>query len=207
MMVKVKGPMMSIDASGTLAGTFVFSKWKGRNTVRSHAVPANPKTAAQTSTRAMMKFLSQSWTNLSTAQKATFDALAATYAISPFNAFVKYNMARWTQFTAPQIEIGSSAGTAPTLGALSVTAGVGELTVSQAITIANDMWGILFAASTSTGFTPAKTDLRLAVYGTTDPVAGVLTNLAAGTWYIRTAGFAADGTKSAWLAEVSGVVS
>ena len=199
--------MMSLDASGTLGGTFTFSKWKGRNTVRSHVIPSNPRSAAQTSTRAMMRFLSQSWTNLTTAQKATFDALAATYAISPFNAYVKYNMNRWTQFTGPVIEIGSTAGTVPTLGTLTVTAGVGELTVSQAVTTAADMWGVLFAASLTTSFTPVKTDLRLGVYGVASPVAGVITNLAAGTWYIRTAGIAEDGSLSAWLAEVSGVVS
>lgn len=206
-MVKVTGPMMSIDASGTLAKTLVFGKWKGRNVVRSHAIPANPKTAGQVSTRAMMKFLSQSWTNLTTAQKATFDELAATYAISPFNAYVRENMNRWTQFEGPTVEIGSVANTPPTLGALTVTDGVGELTVSQAITTASDMWGVLFMASTTTAYTPVKSDLKLGVYGVVTPVAGVITGLAAGTWFIRTAGIAEDGTLSAFLAEVSGVVS
>ncbi len=199
--------MMSLDASGTLGGAFVFGKWKGRNTVRSHAIPANPRSAAQVSTRAMMRFLSTSWTNLTTAQKATFDALAATYAISPFNAYVRHNMKRWTQFNGPQIEIGSTANTVPVMGALTVTAGTGELTVSNVITTANDLWGVLFHASTTTGYTPAKTDLKLAIYGTASPVAGVITNLKAGTWYVRTAGIAEDGTTSAYIAEVSGVVS
>lgn len=206
-MVRVKGPMMSLDASGTLGGAFVFGKWKGRHTVRSHAVPANPRSAGQVSTRSIMRFLSQSWTNLTVAEKATFNALAATYAISPFNAYVRHNMKRWTQFTGPQIEIASTSGTVPVLGTLTVTAGVGELTVSQAITTVNDMWGVLFSASLTTSYTPVKTDLKLGVYGVATPVAGVITNLAVGTWYIRTAGIAEDGTLSAQLAEVSGVVS
>ena len=41
-MVKVYGPMMSLDATGTIGKTATFSKWKGRNYVRQRVVPANP---------------------------------------------------------------------------------------------------------------------------------------------------------------------
>lgn len=199
--------MMSVDASGTLAGTFTFGKWKGRNVVRSHAVPSNPRSASQRSTRAMMNFLSKAWTNLSTAQKATFDTLAAQYAISPFNAYVRHNMRRWTQFEGPQIEIGSTAGTAPTLGTLTANGGVGIIEVSQAITSAADMWGVMFAVNASDGFTPGHDDLRFAKYGTASPVAGTIVNLAAGTYYVTAAGIAEDGTLSSWLTDVEVTVT
>ncbi len=206
-MVKVKGPMMSLDASGTLGGTFVFSKWKGRHTVRAHAIPSNPRSASQVATRAMMGFLASAWTNLSVAQKATFETIAATYAISPFNGYVRWNMRRWTQFQGPQIEIGSSAGTIPVLGANTLTAGVGQMSFSQVITTANDIWGVLVEMHTTTAFSPGRNFLRFGVYGTGTPITGVITNLTPGEWFVRMAGIAEDGSLTTWLAEDSDTVT
>ncbi len=46
-MAKLKGPLMSLGASGKLANTLVFFPWKGLNVVREYIVPSNPKTALQ----------------------------------------------------------------------------------------------------------------------------------------------------------------
>lgn len=51
-MAKVSGPLMSMDASGKLGNAIVFSKWKGRNTVRGFVIPANPRSAGQQTQRA-----------------------------------------------------------------------------------------------------------------------------------------------------------
>ena len=48
-MVRVYGPAMSLDASGTLAETITFTKWKGRNVLRQRVIPTNPKTGPQVS--------------------------------------------------------------------------------------------------------------------------------------------------------------
>ncbi len=45
---------MSLDASGTVAGTITFSKWKGRNYVRQRVTPANPQSEMQRTYRASM---------------------------------------------------------------------------------------------------------------------------------------------------------
>ncbi len=50
-MAKLKGPLMSLGASGKLADTLVFFPWKGLNCVREYVIPANPKTALQTTQR------------------------------------------------------------------------------------------------------------------------------------------------------------
>ena len=42
---------MSMNAAGAFAGTLVFGKWKGRNTVRQCVTPSNPQTAGQTTAR------------------------------------------------------------------------------------------------------------------------------------------------------------
>lgn len=44
-MAKVTGPLMSLDASGTVGKTAVFSKWKGQNYVRLRVTPMNRQTS------------------------------------------------------------------------------------------------------------------------------------------------------------------
>lgn len=58
-MAKVTGPLMSLDASGTVAKTTVFSKWKGRNYVRIRVTPRNPQTADQVATRGFLGVLAK----------------------------------------------------------------------------------------------------------------------------------------------------
>jgi len=53
-MAKVTGPLMSLDASGSVGKTITFSKWKGRNYVRQLTIPANPRTAGQLVTRIIL---------------------------------------------------------------------------------------------------------------------------------------------------------
>jgi hypothetical protein len=50
-MAKVTSPLMSLDASGSIAGALTFSKWKGRNYVRQLVIPANPRTTGQQTSR------------------------------------------------------------------------------------------------------------------------------------------------------------
>ncbi len=51
-MAKVTGPLFSLSASGQIAKTLVFMKWKGIADVRKYVIPANPNTAAQQAQRA-----------------------------------------------------------------------------------------------------------------------------------------------------------
>ncbi|MBA7521987.1 hypothetical protein ES705_14099 [subsurface metagenome] len=50
-MAKLKGPLMSLGASGQLAKTLVYFPWKGLAVVREYVIPSNPKTALQLSQR------------------------------------------------------------------------------------------------------------------------------------------------------------
>lgn len=100
-MAIVTGPLMSIDASGTLAETLTYAKWKGRNYVRQRVIPMNPKSALQTGVRSMMSWISQRWNGLSAPDKATWDDMAETKEISPFNAYVGENLDRWQTNDTP----------------------------------------------------------------------------------------------------------
>lgn len=103
-MALVTGPLMSIGASGTLANTLTYAKWKGRAYVRSRVIPENPRSAAQTGVRAMMSFLSQRWNGLGAPAKASWDDMAVVKEISAFNAFVGENLDSWQVAKSPTDE-------------------------------------------------------------------------------------------------------
>lgn len=199
---------MSFDASGTIGGAITFSKWKGRNYIRRHAIPSNPKTGAQVATRAMMRFLTTQWASLTAGQQAEWAAQATSDNITPLNAFVRYNMKRWTQFGDPFMDLTGVASTVPTLGALSLTGGVGQLTGLQNTTALNDGWGLLWALSKNTGFTPAKTDIVYVNRVGASSTSVVLTGLTPGVWYVRTAAFGKNlGFRTAFVAQQSTTVT
>lgn len=50
-MAKLTGPFFSLKASGQLGKTLVAFPWKGLNCLRTYVIPANPRTAAQTTQR------------------------------------------------------------------------------------------------------------------------------------------------------------
>lgn len=86
-MAKTIGPLMSLDASGTVAGTITFAKWKGRNYVRQRVVPANPQTKAQTGVRATFGGAVALWKADQVNLASAFDTIAKQRNISAFNAF------------------------------------------------------------------------------------------------------------------------
>lgn len=54
-MAKVSGPLLSIEARGSIAESIVFFPWKGRHLVRQWLTPANPKKADQGYVRVILK--------------------------------------------------------------------------------------------------------------------------------------------------------
>lgn len=54
-MAKVKGPLFSMEATGTYGGAVTFGKWKGRPYARIRVDPANPNAAGQESARNRMR--------------------------------------------------------------------------------------------------------------------------------------------------------
>jgi len=92
-MAKLKAPLMSLGASGKLAGTLVFSTWKGLKTAREYVTPSNPQTAAQTTQRGLFTDAVSAWRNYYTdADMRTAWNRAATAegrAESGFNNFMR----------------------------------------------------------------------------------------------------------------------
>lgn len=60
-MAKVTAPLLSLGATGAIAGTIVYSTWKGINTARQLVKPSNPQTAAQTTQRNLFSDMVEAW--------------------------------------------------------------------------------------------------------------------------------------------------
>jgi hypothetical protein len=99
-MAKTKGPLFSLDASGSVAETIVYSKWKGRNYVRRHTIPQNPQTVKQVNVRTAMTLLVAEWQGESEGAQTAWENYAKASSLSGFNAYVKRGMQAYvTQLT------------------------------------------------------------------------------------------------------------
>lgn len=196
-MVKLGGPAMSLDASGTIGGILTFSKWKGRAYVRTRVIPSNPKSDAQSAVRACMKFLAQNWAGLATPNKLSWDPMAEANKYSAFNGFSSLNLRNWRDFLYP----GKSASMLRTVAAAAVTGTVATAAGRYANSVVTlgagaSQWGLAVFMSTQTGFTPNWNNLRLMVAAA--PGGDTTINigpLAADTYYLRYATFSADGNE------------
>jgi hypothetical protein len=208
-MVKVNAPALSLSASGKLAGAMVFASWKGRPYVRELVIPANPKTGPQKGIRAMMKFLSQDWKNLSAPNKATWDTLAAQTTISPFNAFISYNMARWRRFLGPsKVDPATEASTGLTVSAITAVGAIHQMTVTVTPSAGTNIWGMaIFRSPTGTFDGVFSNCIAVIIANGASAVAYVDTPLVAGTYYYSAKIINIDGKFGTESAEATGTVT
>ncbi len=92
-MAKTTGPLLSFGASGTIAKTVVFSKWKGIPYARQRVVPSNPQSAAQSLTRNVFGFMSDMWKGAPTLLRTPWDRFAQGQALTGRNAWIGKNTA------------------------------------------------------------------------------------------------------------------
>lgn len=204
-MVKLKAPMMSLGASGSIGGAVVYSSAKGRAYARQLVIPSNPKSGPQVGMRAMLKFLSQQWASLSGVQQADWDTLAKATNISPFNAFVSYNQKRWRSFLGPsKLDPATEVAVAPAVPTTTVTAGVRQLGLSIADGAQLPDWAWMIFRSLTTGFTPAYSNLVAIAAKTASPTLYVDAGLTAVAHYYRIKGFMIDGKLGTLEAERTG---
>jgi hypothetical protein len=184
-MVKVYGPMFSMDASGTIAKAATFSKWKGRNYARQRVIPSNPKSTLQVGVRSMFSWLSKSWYLFTAPEKADWDTLAKAASVSPFNAQMGENMANWRQHLAPSTMTPAlRTGTLATVTSFVATGGFHQAVLALTLSGFTDNWGaILHRTLTDVAPLTLNTVIgvidanAIAVFSHTD------TGLIAGTYY------------------------
>lgn len=207
-MVKVLGPAMSLDASGSLAGTLVFSKWKGRNYIRQHVIPANPRSGGQVGVRAMFKFLAQIWDGLSDANKATWLDRADDLVASTFNAFMSYNQRRWRDFNGPSKEDpATEVGTAPDPSTGVATPDVRAMTITITDGVnAPDFSYALFRSLTSTFDLAWSNCIAVLPWDSGGTTEYIDSPLEPDTYYYNAIGYLATGLEGEDGTEFSGTV-
>jgi len=198
--MKVTAPLFSLDASGSIGGAIVASKWKGRNYMRRLVTPSNPRSGPQMSNRGMMGFLSQIWASLTGLEQATWQALAAQGNFSPFNAFVRYDLRRWTQFTYPTITVPAlGTGTIDDVPVIVGQDGVGQLSGTVTPDAADtDRWAVALYVNEVAGASFAKEDLKIIVPCVANGAyPWVITGLAPGVYYVKGQSFTIGGESAA----------
>lgn len=92
-MAKVKAPLLSLGASGKLAGTLVAFEWKGLKVMREYVIPTNPKTADQVAHRGIFTDAVAAWRNYITSavERAAWNrsALVGPSPMSGFNSAMR----------------------------------------------------------------------------------------------------------------------
>ena len=207
-MVKVNAPAMSLDASGALAGSLVFSKWKGRNYVRELVIPVNPKSGGQVGVRAMFKFLAQQWDGLSSGAKNSWEDRADDMIVSEFNAYMSYNQRRWRNFQMPSTQDpAQEESTAPSDPSGAATPGVRSMLIELWHGVQAPNWGYAIFRSLTSSFTLTWDKCIAVVQVDAGGDAEYIdTPLDPGTYYYNAIGFMVDGKKGADGLEFSGTI-
>lgn len=91
-MARTKGPLFSLNASGSLAKTLVYSEWKNRSYVREHVIPANPSSTTQVNVRTAWDMLVADWQAEAGAQQDKWTEYAKQFDMSGFNKFMGKGM-------------------------------------------------------------------------------------------------------------------
>ena len=109
-MARVSAPLLSLDASGTLAKAITFSKWKGRNYVRTRVVPSNPRSGLQVGMRAGIAGAPDLWNNyLSPAHRAAWATGVGAEAISGYNLYCRQGQINLRSNYGPAVQYPSTA--------------------------------------------------------------------------------------------------
>jgi len=137
-MAKTTAPLLSFDASGQIAKTQVYSRWKGRSYTRRHVIPNNPQTSEQMLTRDVFSFLQNVYKYLPTLGIEPWEAYARGKVMTPRNAFSKSNIASIRSETDLDL-LTLSPGALGGPPAASVTPTPGSGTLSLAITAPSNL--------------------------------------------------------------------
>ena len=204
-MALTKAPLFGLDASGTLAGSIVFSKWKGRTYVRRHAVPHNPKSGLQVGMRASFKFTSQNYAALSAGDVAAWKAVADPYSITPLDAQQRYsqrNIRLGRGCIHNPTDAVTTTPTAPATASATALPLSLQLTWTHPSVTPGDYTAMIYM-STTTGFTPSPATL-IAVLPQAD-LSYLVRGLTAGTpYYFRICETNKAGTVGALIAQFTG---
>ena len=204
-MATTTAPLFGLDASGSLAKSIVFSKWKGRTYVRRHAIPSNPKSGLQVGMRSMLKFVTQNYASLSATIKGHWATAAKSSNITALNEQVRKCQVNARINKGAIQDPTAVAGTTPNAPAsLAITAQPKSLVVTWTHPASNPgNYTAMVWMSKTTGFTPDVSTLVAVVTQATLTIQ--IPDLVTGTpYYFRVAETNTDGTIGALVAQQTG---
>jgi len=135
-MAKIRGPLLSLGASGQIAGSQVYSTWKGVRYARQLVAPANPQTADQQQTRSVFAFLQDLYRNMPSSVTQIWDEVARGRPLTPRNAITKSNLPDLRQATdLSDLVLSPGVRNAPIPTNVNITtgAGAGQITVQASL--------------------------------------------------------------------------
>jgi len=187
-MSKVTAPLLSFGASGSIAKTQVYSKWKGRAYVRRHVIPANPNSAEQQLTRNSFTWLSQLWKNSPALVTAPWDLFAQGQVLTGRNAWIGKNIEVLRTLSVNDDMIfspGAKGGPAPT----SVTAAAGVTLINVTIVPPTPPTGWTITQCVAAAIRQQDPQSGLlytvaAAFDATDPFVPSITGLVTGQVYV-----------------------
>jgi hypothetical protein len=161
-MVKLIGPLCSLEARGAYADTLIYARVGMTSYAKAYKAPSNPNSPAQQQQRLGIGTIAQLWSILTTNQQAAWQDLADQQNLSPYHAYLRYNAQLWTPGIQPVCQppteqfnnleyldfqwdyIGQTWYLDLAIGAIS-----------------RDPWGIQLCVCTEEDFTPNKTNTVL----------------------------------------------
>jgi len=167
-MAKTTAPLLSFGASGQIAKTQVYAKWKGRPYVRRHVIPSNPQTSEQSLTRNAFTWLQNVYKLAPALFTDPWDAYAKGIVMTGRNAFTKKNLPT----LRPASDLSVFTFSPGALGGLPPD--------SCVVTPGNDQLSMAIAAPATVPVGWTVYSAIAAVIPDQDPQSGILYNISAG---------------------------
>lgn len=161
MATALTGPYGCEGAKGSIGGLTLTQHRKAGTVLKRKPQPTNPQSVSQMGNRHMFGFIGAQWSNLSTDEKASYEAIAAANLISEFAAFTKKNSERWQMGSTPTKEWPAAESETPTgTGTLTVTnrSGAPDTALFEFTAAATD-WGVIFYRGSGGAPTGVKSEV------------------------------------------------
>lgn len=140
-MPDLTGPLFSLQASGTIAKTLTYSRWRGIKYARQRVVPANPNTTPQQNIRNVFKNLNYLWLYAPSIVVASNLAASMGQPYTDRNLFIKRNAKNlYDDDSYDNFQPYASTGGAPANPAPTITPTSSSLTVDWTAPTAPTGW-------------------------------------------------------------------
>lgn len=208
-MAKVKGPLFSGTAAGSLAQTLSFLPGAGTPAVRIYRASSFTQSAPQSAQEAMYGFLAREWRTLTSAQRDTWLNAEPQSSRSAYNEYIKANLFRWKNGKAPsQAWPPTETGNPAIITPITATGGRHHASFKFGANPPLQRWGIMIHRSTTAGFPALRNNcIQIIHYITPNTKSWDDLDLTPATYRYRFVRFTTAGFKSTPSAQTTVVVT